>query len=112
GVSDSSQDVLDTFREIAELKKTYPACAIRNYIISGAQSEDDVFAVKRLATSCGMQLAASGDDPGLMPVPLFESIEDLRSSAAVMERIWSAPDYQSLLDSWGRWQEVMLGYSD
>jgi len=112
GVSDSSQDVLDTFREIAELKKTYPACAIRNYIISGAQSEDDVFAVKKLAASCGMQLAASGDDPGLMPVPLFESIEDLRSSAAVMERIWSAPDYQSLLDSWGRWQEVMLGYSD
>ena len=29
-----------------------------------------------------------------------------------MERIWSAPDYQPLLDSWGRWQEVMLGYSD
>ncbi len=47
-----------------------------------------------------------------MPVPLFESIEALRSSAAVMERIWRSPDYQPLLDSWGRWQEVMLGYSD
>ena len=29
-----------------------------------------------------------------------------------MERIWRAPDYQAPLDSWGRWQEVMLGYSD
>jgi phosphoenolpyruvate carboxylase len=47
-----------------------------------------------------------------MPVPLFESIEDLRASARVMERIWRAPDYQLPLDSWGRWQEVMLGYSD
>ena len=47
-----------------------------------------------------------------MPVPLFESIEALRASASVMERIWRAPDYQPLLDSWGRWQEVMLGYSD
>ena len=32
--------------------------------------------------------------PGLMPVPLFESIEALRASASVMERIWRAPDYQ------------------
>ena len=47
-----------------------------------------------------------------MPVPLFESIEALRSSAEVMARLWSSPDYQPLLDSWGRWQEVMLGYSD
>ncbi len=47
-----------------------------------------------------------------MPVPLFESIEALRASASVMERIWRAPDYQLPLDSWGRWQEVMLGYSD
>jgi len=111
-LSTSTQDVLDTFREIAELKRTYPACAIRSYIISGAQSEEDVFAVTKLAATCGVRVAASGDDPGLMPVPLFESIEDLRASATVMERIWRVPDYQLPLDSWGRWQEVMLGYSD
>ncbi len=34
------------------------------------------------------------------------------AAASVMERIWRAPDYQPPLDSWGRWQEVMLGYSD
>ncbi len=111
-VSPPTQDVLDTFREIAKLKKTYPACAIRSYIISGAESEADVFAVTKLAATCGVQVAASGDDPGLMPVPLFESIEALRDSSSVMERIWRAPEYQSPLDSWGRWQEVMLGYSD
>ncbi len=94
GISASTQDVLDTFIEIAHLKKAYPACAIRSYIISGAQSEADVFAVTRLAATCGVQVAASGDDPGLMPVPLFESIEALRTSASVMEHIWRAADYQ------------------
>jgi phosphoenolpyruvate carboxylase len=111
-ISPATQDVLDTFREIAELKKVYPACAIRSYIISGAQSEDDVFAVTKLAATGGVQIAASGDDPGLMPVPLFESIEALRGSASVMKNIWAATEYQPMLDSWGRWQEVMLGYSD
>jgi phosphoenolpyruvate carboxylase len=47
-----------------------------------------------------------------MPVPLFESIESLRTAANVMRRLWTNPEYQPLLDSWGRWQEVMLGYSD
>jgi phosphoenolpyruvate carboxylase len=29
-----------------------------------------------------------------------------------MSRVWSNLSYQPLLNSWGRWQEVMLGYSD
>jgi phosphoenolpyruvate carboxylase len=29
-----------------------------------------------------------------------------------MRRVWKAPEYQPLLDSWGRTHEVMLGYSD
>src|SRR5258707_1986086 len=47
-----------------------------------------------------------------MPVPLFESIDSLRASGDIMRSVWSHPEYQPLLDSWGRWQEVMLGYSD
>ena len=112
GISGATQDVLETFREIATLKKAYPCSAIRNYIISGAESEDDVFAVTRLAAISNVKVAGSGDDPGLMPVPLFESIEALQSSAGVMDRIWRSAEYQPFLDSWGRWQEVMLGYSD
>ena len=47
-----------------------------------------------------------------MPVPLFESIDSLRAAGCAMRRLWRHPDYAPLLDSWGRWQEVMLGYSD
>lgn len=111
-LSSGTTDLLATLRSIAELKKTYPATAIRHYIISGTESEEDILAVPRLARLCGVQIAASGDDPGLMPVPLFESIDALRNSAAIMHRLWSMPEYRPLLDSWGRWQEVMLGYSD
>jgi len=112
GISPSTADLLDTFKTIADLKKSYPATAIRQYVISGVESEKDIFAVLRLAHLCGVHLAASGGDPGLMPVPLFESISSLRNSATVMDRVWSAPEYKPLLESWGGWQEIMLGYSD
>jgi phosphoenolpyruvate carboxylase len=110
--SAKTDEVLQTFRAIAQLKGTYPAHSIRQYIISGAESEDDVMAVIRLAQAGKVHVAASGDDPGLMPVPLFESIDSLRAAATIMRHLWSNPEYQPLLDSWGRWQEVMLGYSD
>jgi phosphoenolpyruvate carboxylase len=110
--SAESRELLDTFRTIAKLKRTHPANSIRHYIISGTEAADDVLAVVRLAKMGGVEVAGSDEDPGLMPVPLFESIDSLRAAGAVMRRLWSNPEYQPLLDSWGRWQEVMLGYSD
>jgi len=110
--SEAAQELLETFRTITKLKQSYPPCSIRQYIISGAESEQDVLSVLRLAKVAGVAVAGSPDDPGLMPVPLFESVETLRSAADVMRRLWSNPEYNALLDSWGRWQEVMLGYSD
>jgi phosphoenolpyruvate carboxylase len=110
--SSETRELLDTFRAIAQAKRTYPAHSIRHYIISGAESENDVLAVVHLAKAAEVQVAGSADDPGLMPVPLFESIESLSAAGEVMRRLWSNPQYQPLLDSWGRWQEVMLGYSD
>jgi phosphoenolpyruvate carboxylase len=110
--SPSSIELLATFRAIAELKKTHSADAIRNFVISNTQSEHDIFAVIRLAALGGVSVAASDGDPGLMPVPLFESIEALRASPAIMRRVWKAPEYKPLLASWGGAYEVMLGYSD
>ncbi len=111
-LSAQSVELLETFREIAESKKTHSPKTIRNFVISNTQSEDDIFAVIRLAALGGVSAKASNGDPGLMPVPLFESIEALHASPAIMRRVWKAPEYQSLLNSWGRAHEVMLGYSD
>lgn len=112
GLSDEAAMVLETFRTIREAKGGCSPEAIRQYVISGAATVDDVLAVVRLARLAGVTVEGSERDPGLMPVPLFESIDDLRNAPAVCRELWSRPDYKKLLASWDNWQEVMLGYSD
>ncbi|WP_035349625.1 phosphoenolpyruvate carboxylase [Edaphobacter aggregans] len=111
-LSAQTAEVLDTFRAIAELKRKFPAEAIQQYVISGATSAEDVLNVLWLARLGGVCVEANGDDPGLQPVPLFESIEDLQNAPGIMRRLWSSEAYQPLLTSWGHRQEIMLGYSD
>jgi phosphoenolpyruvate carboxylase len=112
GLSEQTSNVLETFRIIAEVKEGCSPESIRQYVISGASNVDDVLAVVRLARLGGVHVEGRGADPGLMPVPLFESIEDLRNASSVCRDLWSRPDYRKLTASWDNWQEVMLGYSD
>jgi phosphoenolpyruvate carboxylase len=107
-----SADVIDTFRAIAELKASSTPEAIRHYVISGAASTEDVLNVIWLARLGGVRVEGSGADPGLMPVPLFESIEDLRNAPAICRELWQSPGYRRLVESWDNTQEIMLGYSD
>ncbi len=99
GLTDESASVLETFRVVAEVKSGCSPEAIRQYVISGASSVDDVLAVIRLARLGGVKVEGSGngpgEDPGLMPVPLFESIEDLRRAPAVCRELWSRPTIAS-----------------
>ena len=122
-LSAETATVLDTLRAVAQLKKEYPPQAIRTHIISGATGAQDVFRLLWLSQTNGIQVAArknphatienpKWDDPGLMPVPLFESIEDLQNAPAICRELWTSPAYAPYLDSWERRQEVMLGYSD
>lgn len=112
--SAATNELLDTLRTVAALKRRYPPEALQNYVISGAGTVQDVFTLIWLMELCGVRPAAApqGGDPGLMPVPLFESIADLRRAPEVCRTLWSTPAYAPYLDSWGRRQEVMLGYSD
>ncbi|HYP28333.1 MAG TPA: phosphoenolpyruvate carboxylase [Blastocatellia bacterium] len=107
-------ELLDTLRNLAQFKRDYPPESIRSYVISGARRADDVLSLAWLMEVSGVGVAASpdGKDPGVMPVPLFESIEDLRACPSICRGLWTSPRYERLLDSWGRSQEVMLGYSD
>ncbi len=112
-------ELLDTFRTIADLKQTGSPEAIRQYVISGATSAEDILNVLWLARLGGVRVEASEsaadgppEDPGLQPVPLFESIEDLQNAPAIMRELWSSEAYKPLLASWNHRQEVMLGYSD
>ncbi|HEY9501941.1 MAG TPA: phosphoenolpyruvate carboxylase, partial [Pyrinomonadaceae bacterium] len=111
-VSDDSKKLLDSLRMVRDLKQTFPTEAVRSYVISGAKSASDISSLIWLAQLSGVQVEGSQDETGLMPVPLFESIEDLRNCAEICRTVWTSSDYSQLLDSWGRRQEVMLGYSD
>ena len=116
GLSEQTASVLETFRVVGEIKNGCSPEAVRQYVISGAAGVEDVLAVVRLARLAGVTVEGTGDvpgaDPGLMPVPLFESIDDLRNAPAICRELWTRPDYRRLLASWGNWQEIMLGYSD
>jgi phosphoenolpyruvate carboxylase len=105
---------LEGLRAVASLKREFPPEAIRSHVISGARGASDVLRLVWLAEGCGVSVAAdeARSDPGLMPVPLFESIEDLRNCAGVCRALWGSSEYAPYLDSWERRQEVMLGYSD
>jgi len=118
-LSTETRDVIETFRVIAEIKAGCSPEAIRHYIVSGATSVEDVTAVVWLARLGGVEVAGNSGtagahcgDPGLMPVPLFESIEDLRNAPEICRTLWNSDGYKKLLASWGNTQEVMLGYSD
>ena len=115
-LSAQTSEVMATFRAIAELKKNLPA-TIALYVVSGATSVEDALTVVELARMGGVKVeggtSASGEhDPGLQPVLLFESIEDLRNAQVVCRALWTHESYKPLLEAWGGHQEMMLGYSD
>ncbi len=111
-LSPGTLDVLNAFGAVAEIKRGTVPEAVRTYVVSGAATKQDVLAVLWLARLHGVRPAAEGSDPGLMPVPLFESIEDLRNAPSICRELWAEPSYRELLASWGNTQEIMLGYSD
>ncbi len=57
-LSEQTAEVLDTFRTIAELKQTYAPESIRQYVISGATSAEDVLHVLWLARLGGVRVEA------------------------------------------------------
>ena len=62
------------------------------------RSVQDSLSLIWLLELCGVQVAAgrTAAIPGLMPVPLFESIEDLRHAPEICRTLWSSPEYQPL----------------
>ncbi len=96
--SDETQEVLDTFREIAR----HPPTAFGLYIISMAREASDVLSVQLLMKECGCRQ--------LLPVaPLFETLDDLNHAAQVMEALSGVGWYRRAT---GGKQTIMIGYSD
>jgi len=108
--SDETVGELAVFHAAAEAHIRFGAEVIPQCIISMCEGVSDMLEVALLLKEVGL-VNPSGRS-AINIVPLFETIEDLQASAAIMDRMLSIHDYRKLVDSRGLVQEVMLGYSD
>lgn len=106
-----TQEVIGTFRMIAEALAGKHHGAIETYVISGAEARSDVLAVLLLMKEAGLT-EPGGHGARLAIAPLFEQEQGLRDAPDTMARLLELPVYRNALASHGFAQEVMIGYSD
>lgn len=102
---------LEVLRVAAEGRKTHGLPAVAHYVISKTASASDVLEAAVLLKEAGL-LHPREERLEVDIVPLFETIDDLRRCAGVMQTLFAMPQYRVLVRSRGDEQEVMLGYSD
>ncbi|ASL43171.1 Phosphoenolpyruvate carboxylase [Burkholderia sp. AD24] len=115
--SDLVKSELGVLEEARVTREKFGARAVRNYIISHTETVSDLVEVMLLQKETGLLHGRLGDanDParaGLMVIPLFETIPDLRNAPHIMRDLISLPGVDALIEHQGNEQEVMLGYSD
>jgi phosphoenolpyruvate carboxylase len=110
--SDETIGELAVVDAAARLKGAFGAGAIANYVISKAGAVSDLLEVAVLLKEAGLFTPGRQPSAGLRIVPLFETVDDLRASADVMDKYFSLPLGRDLIGSQGTLQEVMIGYSD
>ncbi len=109
-----TQEVVDTFFVMRQAQRDIDSECIGGYIISMTKGASDVLAVHLLSREANL----CGEDRDgvyfstLDIVPLFETIEDLRSANQIMRVLYENAAYGRLLLARGKLQEIMLGYSD
>ena len=81
-------------------------------MISKAATASDLLETALLMKEAGLFLPGSAPQARLRIVPLFETIEDLRQSAAVMGTYFDTPLVRAMIAAQDNLQEVMIGYSD
>ncbi len=109
--SDETASELAILRATAEAHRRYGPASVPHYVISKTTGVSDILETAVLLKEAGLLRPREGVlDVDI--VPLFETIEDLRNCGEVMNELLGLPEYMRLLESRGRLQEVMLGYSD
>jgi phosphoenolpyruvate carboxylase len=109
---EESRGELAIFFAARELREKYGSAALPNSIISKTDGVSDLLELALLLKEAG--LLRPGPEPALDVniIPLFETIEDLQKSAAIMDWLFALPAYRRLVSARGDEHEVMLGYSD
>ena len=98
---------LKTMAAIRTIQQTNGEKAANRYIISNNQTTLNVMQLYAM-----LKLVAFGDELSVDITPLFETITDLENSPAVMEELYTNPNYMTHLKARGNRQTIMLGFSD
>jgi phosphoenolpyruvate carboxylase len=110
--SEETTGELAIFFAARELRATYGAAALPNFIISKTDGVSDLLELALLLKEAGLLRPGAKPQLDVNIIPLFETIEDLQKSAATMAGIFKLPAYRELIAGRGNEHEVMLGYSD
>jgi len=113
-----TQSELAIFQAVLEMRQRYGTGCIRHAIISHTETVSDLLEVLLLQKEVGLVRGTLDHDAvaDLIVVPLFETIEDLRNAAVIMDAFYRLPGVAALVLRGGphqyHEQDVMLGYSD
>ena len=107
--SEELKKELAIFRTARKLKDKLGDNVIKQNIISHTTSVSDLLELAIMLKEVGL---VGNDFARLQLVPLFETIEDLENSYEVMDKYLSLDIVKKWVSDNGRYQEIMLGYSD
>lgn len=105
-----AEAVLDAYRAVADYIDAYGDAGIGSFIVSMTRDDTDLLAVYLFAREVGLMRAGeNGLCCDLEVVPLFETLDDLEGSPAILEAFVRHPITRA---QGARPQQVMVGYSD
>jgi phosphoenolpyruvate carboxylase len=111
-VAPATRELLDTLGAIADAIRDEPD-SVGSYIVSMAHDVSDLLEVLVLLREAGLWSIEAGVARCPIDIaPLFETVDDLHRSGAVMRDLFREPAYGAQLAARGGFQEIMLGYSD
>ena len=109
--------MLDCYRVLRAEIDRWGSDGLGSLIVSMTRSVSDLLVVYLLAKECGLLVDDDGPVCLLPVVPLFETIDDLQASPAILADFVDHPITRRTVDRAGdhggaRGQQVMVGYSD
>lgn len=112
--SDFAESEIAIFEMAQKMRQLFGVDTIRHYIISHTETVSDLLEVLLLQKEVGLMHGVLGKKAtaDLIVVPLFETIDDLRNAATIMNEFYALPGILDLVKRSGAEQDIMLGYSD
>lgn len=98
---------LESIQAIKTIQQSNGERGANRYIISNNQTAINVMETFAMFNLCGFKHNITADI-----IPLFETVNDLKNAASVMEKLYTNKAYKKHLKSRKNKQTIMLGFSD